>query len=96
MSLAYVYVVERREIGDERLEQCQEDTERASSHERGSPSGRWQEAAAGPRTGQAAEARYTAALLKSTLVLMGCKPRVAHKVELAHLGARVLLVFLEL
>lgn len=24
---------------------------------------------------------YTAALLKSTLLLMGCKPRVAHKVE---------------
>ena len=24
-------------------------------------------------------ARYTAALLKSTLLLMGCKPRVAHK-----------------
>ena len=27
-------------------------------------------------------ARYTAALLKSTLMLMGCKPRVAHKVQL--------------
>ena len=27
---------------------------------------------------------YTAALLKSTLLLMGCKPKVAHKVEHAH------------
>ena len=36
---------------------------------------------AGQRSaGRAKGACYTAALLKSTLLLMGCKPRVAHKV----------------
>ena len=78
--LAYVYVVDDTKVSSESTEVSDRE-QRARSHEQATRSGR-STADCRPSPGEKRGARYTAALLKSTLVLMGCKPRVAHKVRL--------------
>ena len=72
-----------------------EHNERLGSHVRAGTSEEALTCNGSSHAGQRASERttgacYTAALLKSTLLLMGCKPRVAHKVSFTRLQVSVL------
>ena len=76
--LAYVYIV-GSQSSEEQTVADPDEHERTRSHEHASTSGQCN-GVDGSDVRSMRGARYTAALLKSTLLLMGCKPRVAHKV----------------
>ena len=78
--LAYVYITGSLNR-EEQIPVDLGDCERTQSHEHASTSGPCN-GVEGNVLHSVRGARYTAALLKSTLMLMGCKPRVAHKVQL--------------
>ena len=81
--LAYVYITGSLSR-EEQIPSNVGDCERTKSHEHASTSGQCN-GVEGHVLPSVRGARYTAALLKSTLMLMGCKPRVAHKVQLCGL-----------
>ena len=84
--LAYVYIVSSQ-ISEEDSAVDFDSCERTKSHEHASTSGQCN-GVDGSFVRSMRGARYTAALLKSTLMLMGCKPRVAHKVQLSSIPPR--------
>lgn len=82
-SLAYIFVLDRKEGADlDHAGQPGSDYTREESHQHASCLGQETNGNGHSRehwVHHEPAARYTAALLKSTLLLMGCKPRVAHK-----------------
>ena len=82
-SLAYIFVLDRKDGAEiDHSLQPGSDYTREESHQHASCLRQETNGNGHSRqhwVHQEPAARYTAALLKSTLLLMGCKPRVAHK-----------------
>ncbi len=87
-SLAYIYVLDKKaELDTQSTDIATKGFTRVESNQHASCPGRETNGNGLRREEEPQQqpaARYTAALLKSTLLLMGCKPRVAHKVSLAN------------